>query len=282
MTAWAKSAFSARKPKPGWMASAPEPGRRRPRRWHRGGRRASGPSVRGTTRRCRAVARPRDPRGDLAAVGHEEASRMASRRRDSVLVACSNASNASNATRHRPPTRRAGSRPARSTLDSPRRRPEPPRDLARAQFFGHFVAIVAYDASRATSVRVAQAAPTGRRFSSNAAKPSRPRRSRAGGRSPAPCAISPIRARDHGPHGRSPSPRERLSGPTPAHRRSRHRPPHRAPPRPRRPRGRGRSAAPDGVEPTPAGEQRPCVRLTDLGDDEWRDHRRQDARGASP
>ena len=56
-------------------------------------------------------ARPRDPRGDLTAVRDEQPRDERCRGRNG-RIRVSNAPNASDATRHRPPTRRAGNRPA--------------------------------------------------------------------------------------------------------------------------------------------------------------------------
>ena len=133
ITASAKSAFSARKPNPGWMASAPADRAASTTAAMSSRSSASGPVVSGAmaripsrshVRRMRVAISPRLAMNRVR-IGPGESSR--SRRRPSRAgrapvappsappspVACcaTNASIASVATRHRPPTRLAGSRP---------------------------------------------------------------------------------------------------------------------------------------------------------------------------
>ena len=183
-TASAKSAFSARNPNPGGPRRRPP--RERPRRPRATSSRSSapGPSVAGTTARIPSRSQVRADAGrDLAPVGDEErpdrrsaATSPASGRwpaHERVNRVSRDTPTATNASRRQPTARD----PA---LDGPRRRPDARGGLARTQFLGHRVAIVAY---RATGRRprggrhrgdqvLWSGAQAGRRFSVNARKPS--------------------------------------------------------------------------------------------------------------
>ena len=112
ITRSAKSAFSARKPKPGWSASA---SRRRGRGDHGVGvEEVDGVrAVRGRDDRAdpEPIAGPRDAGRDLASIGDEERPDRPCCGGAGARVGVSNAPIASNATRQRPPTRLAGSAP---------------------------------------------------------------------------------------------------------------------------------------------------------------------------
>ena len=156
-TASAKAAFSARKPKPGWTASASAARaaattavdveqvegvgavrRRDDRRRARAGRPCGGSGSRSRRGWRRTTAGSRRCRRRAGGVP--------------VPVARSNATIASSATRHRPPTPPCRQRPVLDpALDGPRRRAQPRGDLAGRQFLGHRVAIVAQPGSAGTA-----------------------------------------------------------------------------------------------------------------------------------
>ena len=147
-TSSANSAFSARNPKPGWRASAPAARAAATTAAGSSRSRPSGPSVTGMTARMPSRSQVRViRRGDLAAVRDEDrpdrrrarrAPRAVARRGAVERVNCVKRDTPSptDATRGQPPARD----PA---LDGPRRRPEPPGDLLRAQLVGHRVVSVA-------------------------------------------------------------------------------------------------------------------------------------------
>ena len=130
----------ARNPTPGWTASAPAPERGaddRPRVQQV--ERRLPVSAAGRPRGAEPLARPPDAVDDLAAVGDEHRSGSGGARRPGrrtgsrSLSARSNASNASNATRQRPPTRRAGAVRSRSSAARSGSTCRDGRGLARAQ-----------------------------------------------------------------------------------------------------------------------------------------------------